>query len=504
MRPLGILVATALTVIAACGDGGGSSQGPPRHGGSVTVGLVEGLSSLDPLALGEGQAPGLATAIYDPLISRSGDRGDLAPWLADSWTHSADLRTWTLRLHAGVRFQDGTPFDAGAAAFNVQRHADPANRSASLSDALLIQGVSAVDDLTMAVTLRSPWVDFPEVLAGPIGLMASPTAVRQMGADYGRRPVGTGPFVLGEWVAGDHLTVTRSPRYWRSGRPYLDRVTWRAVPGQDAGYAALAAGRIDVLQGATADQVDAARRDRRLEVWQRPADGATVLAMNTRTPPFDSVDARLAVSYATNRAAIASQVAHGLYPVAAGVFPPGSSWRGGVAEPGYDAARARAAVRAYGRPLRFTFAIATDAASRRYGQALQAQWRAVGIDAQLAPMDPAALDRATTDRTFQLRLLRYGDWSDPDRLLFRAYISRGSALNSTAYTSPAVDEALIQGRATADPAVRRQAYGIVRQALARDQPTVWLHYDTDYAISRPRVRSLPGVSDASMAQVWVS
>src|SRR5258708_8212575 len=213
MRPLGILVAMALIVIAACGDGGGggSSQGPPRHGGSVTIGLVEGLSSLDPLALGEGQAPGLATAIYDPLISRSGDRGDLAPWLADSWTHSADLRTWTLRLHAGVRFQDGTPFDAGAAAFNVQRHADPANRSASLSDALLIQSVSAVDDLTMAVTLRSPWVDFPEVLAGPIGLMASPTAVRRMGADYGRRPVGTGPLVLGGVAARHHVTVPRTP-----------------------------------------------------------------------------------------------------------------------------------------------------------------------------------------------------------------------------------------------------------------------------------------------------
>src|SRR5689334_16284490 len=135
MRSLGILL-TALLAVAACdGTGSGSAPGPPRHGGSATFGLPAEVSSLDPLALAGGADLGVAAGIYDPLAARAGTGGGLGPWLADSWRSSPDLKTWTLRLHPGVRFQDGTPFDAGAVVFNIQRHLDPRNGSLSLPDA---------------------------------------------------------------------------------------------------------------------------------------------------------------------------------------------------------------------------------------------------------------------------------------------------------------------------------------------------------------------------------
>jgi ABC-type transport system substrate-binding protein len=508
-RSLGILLTAALLVLAACGGGGGAGQGnaagPPRHGGSATFGLRADFLSLDPLVLNNDSDQSVANGIYDPLIARVGSSGELGPWLADSWS-STDLKTWTLRLHQGVKFQDGTPFNADAVVFNLQRQMDPRNKSLSLSDALLIDSVKAVDDMTVAITLKSPWVDFPQILVAPIGMMASPTAVRQEGADYGRHPVGTGPFAFKEWVTGDHVTATRNRDYWKPGYPYLDSVTWRPIPDQDAKYASLQSGQIDVLQVATADQVVKAQKDSKLKVWKYAGDGGTFVMMNTKTPPFDDLNARLAITYATNRKEIVDQIGRDTYPVATGPFPPGSTWDTKVAEPNYDVNKAKAALQAYGKPLSFQFNIVSDPITRQYGQVLQAQWKKVGIDAQLVQMDQATLIQAALGKKFQLQIFQYGDWFDPDRYMFNAYISKGSIVNYTGYANPAVDAALITGRTTSDPTARKQAYGVVQQAIAKDVPLVWLNYNTSYAISDTRVQNLNTIysSITKPYQVWVS
>src|SRR5262252_2227382 len=162
-RSLGILLTAALLAIAACGGGGGGGQGnaagPPKSGGSVTFGLRADFLSLDPLIVNNDSDLSVANGIYDTLIARVGDKGELGPSLADSWQPSSDLKTLTLTLHQGVTFHDGTPFNADAVVFNLERHMDPRNKSMALSDALLIDSVKAVDDRTVAITLKTPWVD---------------------------------------------------------------------------------------------------------------------------------------------------------------------------------------------------------------------------------------------------------------------------------------------------------------------------------------------------------
>jgi len=509
-RSLGILISAALMVVAACGGGGGGSSqqaaGPPKAGGSVSFGLRADFLSLDPLVLNNDSDQSVGNGIYDPLIARVGDKGELGPWLADSWDPSSDLKTWTLHLHQGVKFHDGTPFNADAVVFNIQRHMDPKNKSLSLSDALLIDTIKAVDDKTVAVTLKSPWVDFPQILVAPIGLMTSPTAVKSEAADYGKHPVGTGPFVFKEWVTGDHITATKNKDYWKQGYPYLDSVTWRPIPDQDAKYASLKAGQIDVLQVATADQVVKAEKDSKLKVWKYEGSGGTFVMMNTRTAPFDDVNARMAISYATDRKEIVSQIGHNRYPVALGPFPPGSQWDTKVESPNFDMNKAKAALQAYGKPLSFKFNIVSDPITRQYGQILQAQWKKVGINADLVQMDQATLIQSALGKQFQLQIFQYGDWFDPDRFLFNAYISKGSIVNYTGYTNPAVDAALIKARTSSDSAARHDAYGVVQQALAKDQPYVWLNYNTSYAISNRRVQNLNTIysSITKPYQIWVS
>ena len=514
-RVLGTLLAAALVVIVACGGNQSGQQnvsGPPRSGGTVAFGLRSDLSaaSLDPLRIFSDSDISIAYGIYDPLLNRLGSKGELGPWLADAWEPSADLKAWTFHLHKGVTFQDGTPFNADAVVFNLQRHMDPRNKSNHLGNAVQIDTVSATDDSTVVVKLKTPWVDFPQTMTFGYGFMASPAAIKQYGADYGKHPVGTGPFAIKEWVPGDHITATRNKSYWKSPYPYLDSVTWRFIPDQDAKYAALKAGQIDVLQVATGDQVVKAEKDGQLKIAPYAGNGGTFVMLNTQAPPFNDLNARLAVSYAANRQEITHQIGKDKYPPATGIFPPGSDWySSGITDPTFDLTKAKQYLQAYGKTLSFKFNIVTDPITREYGQVLQAQWQKAGINAELNEMDQPTLIGAALGHQFQAQIFQYGDWFDPDYAFFTTWISPATKLtvtNYTLYSNPAVDAALIKARTTSDTGVRKQAYAVLQQALAQDQPYVWLHYNTEYMILNRRVQNLPTIysSVSKPFQIWVS
>lgn len=509
-RSLGIVVVAAMFVVAACGGGGGSNQGnvsgPPKPGGSVTIGLRADFVTLDPVGLTNDSDNSISYAIYDPLINRVGDKGALGPGLADSWQMSSDLKALTLHLHPNVKFHDGTPFNADAVVFNIQRHMDPRNKPIDLADSALIDSVAATDPMTAVIKLKVPWVDFPETLVAQLGYMASPTAIQKFGADYPKHPVGTGPFVFKEWVPSDHVTATKNKDYWKPNMPYLDSVTWKPIPDQDSKYAALKSGQIDILQVPTADQVLDAQKNGKFKVAKYQGDGGTFVMLNTKVPPFNDPNARLALTYATDRKEIVVGIGKNTLIPSTGTVPTDSQWYADAGQPDYDPAKAQAALQAYGKPLKFNFNIVADPITREYGQVLQAQWKKVGIEADLVQMDQPALILAAYTHQFQMSIYQSADWFDPDRAFFLAFYSKGGPQNFTQYSNPAVDAALLAGRSTSDPTARKQAYTTVIQALAKDQPYVYLHYNNIYTIMSKRVQNLNTMysSVSKPGQVWVS
>ena len=188
-----------------------------KQGGSITVGLELDISGFDPLKVGVFDTASFtaAASIFDTLTYLD-DKGVAQPKLALSWDHSEDFKTWTFKLRPGVKFHDGTPFNAEAVKANFDRQKDPANKCRCAFYIAYIHDVQAPDELTVVFNLNDPQVNQPALMTiqSTNNVVQSPTAWKTKGDDYNRNPVGTGPYILKSWAAGDRMVLERNPDYW--------------------------------------------------------------------------------------------------------------------------------------------------------------------------------------------------------------------------------------------------------------------------------------------------
>src|SRR3954471_19837245 len=265
-----------------------------KAGGSITVGLELDIPGFDPLKVGvfDTSAETAAAAIFDTLVGLD-DNGKPVPKLASSWTHSDDFKTWTFKLRQGVKFHDGTPFNAEAFNATFDRKRDPANKCRCAFYIAAVKDVQAPDEYTVVYNLTDPSVNFPAILTiqSSNNAVQSPTAWKTKGDDYNRNPVGTGPYILKSWTAGDRMVLEKNPNYWDKDKIYLDRIVLKPLPDAQSRFASLQSGEADLVwdDEYDADNIQRAQKDSKLTVHTYTGSGAAVYAMNTKTPPFDDV-----------------------------------------------------------------------------------------------------------------------------------------------------------------------------------------------------------------------
>ncbi len=242
-----------------------------KQGGSITMGLELDIPGFDPLKVGVYDTAALtaASALFDTLTYLDAG-GKAQPKLALSWAHSEDFKTWTFKLRPGVKFHDGTPFNAEAYKANYERQKDPVNKCRCAFYLSNVNSVEAPDELTLVYNLKDPSVNYPALVsyANQNAAVHSPTAWKTKGDDYNRNPVGTGPFVLKSWTAGDRMVLERNPDYWDKGRIYLDRIILKPLPDAQSRFASLQSGEADIIwdDEADADNIQKAQKDPKLTV----------------------------------------------------------------------------------------------------------------------------------------------------------------------------------------------------------------------------------------------
>lgn len=363
-----------------------------KAGGTVTLGMELDIPGFDPLKVGvyDTAARSAAALMFDTL-TRLDDKGVPQPKLAQSWTASEDFKIWTFKLQPGVKFSDGTPFNAQAVKFNYDRMRDPNNHCNCAFYLSNIAQVDAPDELTVIFRLRNPSVNTPALLAASVVTSAyhSPTAVEQFGADYNRNPVGTGPFVLKSWVAGDRLVLERNPNYWRPGFPRLDKAILRPLPDAQARFASLQAGESDIIWDDNFDNIDKAENDKSLVVYKHTGSGASVAAFNTKVAPFDDVRVRRALVMAIDREKMSQAISNARLRPAQDPYGAGSFVKcEDVGALPYDPAKAKELLQEYGKPVSFKMAFTATPRGRMGGQIFQQYWKQIGADIAAGPGRP--------------------------------------------------------------------------------------------------------------------
>ena len=498
---------TALAVVASLLVAAGTA-GAQKQGGSITVGQELDIPGFDPLKVGvyDTSAQSAAALIFDTLTYLD-DKGEPQPKLALSWVHSEDFKSWTFKLRPGVKFHDGTPFNAQAVKDNYDRWTDPANKCRCAFYISSIHDVQAPDELTTVFNLNDPALNLPATLSfpGPTNVIHSPTAFKTKGDDYNRNPVGTGPYILKSWSAGDRILLERDPDYWNKGHPYLDRIILKPLPDAQSRFASVQSGEADIIwdDEYDADNIQKAQKDPKLTVHNYTGSGASVWAFNTKVEPFQDVRVRQALIMAIDRKKWSLAATNGLSRPATNPYGDGS-WvkcKDDGALP-YDVDKAKALIKDYGKPVEFKMIVTATPRGRSTGQILQQFWNQIGANMELEQIDQAQFPPRAFMRQFQLIGWRIIDFPDPSPQMY-ANFHTGSPVALANYSDPELDRLLEHARSTPDTDQRIEDYCAVSRLINKEAIWFWGFQNAYYAISTSRLKGLPklysGVIDVSNA-----
>jgi peptide/nickel transport system substrate-binding protein len=506
------------------------AQDAPTPGGTLRVVLPMEPDSLDPHRTPSRYMWMVGLAVYDPLVI-SDNEANIYPNLAKSWEISPDQLTYTFTLRDDVTFHDGTPFNAEAVKYNYDRVVDPKTGSLLSNDDIgPYDSTTVVDDHTVQVKMKGVYGPLLRMLSLMEFAIISPTAAEAAGLDnYGRSPVGTGPFKFVEWIPQQSMTFERntdyqwgSPDIYRtSGPAFLDGVQYQFITEPQTRLAALEAGEVDSILNVPELDVERLQSGGEFSVEKFPAMGhPTAFVLNTMKPPTDDINVRRAINKALDRDAINMSLFSGEVEPAFGPISPAtfSYWPDVETINAYDPAEADRLLQESGWAKEgefyskdgqaLTIELYTFGTTGEIGEAVQGQLKKNGIASNVNNLDWSEQKDIAFRGLHNGCLVTFGS-PDP-RIMKLLYHSENMRENGWAWShfmeanpdeQAALDAALDAGEMTTDPAERQQHYTeaqriIVENALELSvkndfqivglAPTVqgWIMDDANY---HPRV-----------------
>jgi len=462
----------------------------PKYGGTLRfLGEIDAMG-FDAIkarsAIGGGRAVG--SLVMEKLFARD-QHDDLVPVLGLSASPSEDGKTWTIKLRQGVRFHDGTPFNADAVIHHWQRLLDPKNRYRQRILFRPIIGVEKTGEYEVRFLLRHAWLPFMAVLTDPSGftaLIPSPKAVRENLQN--RAPVGTGPFVFKEWKSGDRIVVTKNPNYWKKDRPYLDKVVYRAIVDHESRYAALVSGQADIMITDRPAHVKKLSANPDFKKYVILFRGAGILALNTTRPPFDDARVRRALAHAWDQKKYIRASYKDITPYTENWFGNALDC-GDVSYPQLDLTKARALLAEYGKPVEFEYIHTATTRGREAGIIMQQMMKQIGIKVSPVPLDFSGIMKKLLSKNYDCTswLIRGGYDMGPSTT---ANLHSKSPWNVTGYANADVDRLLIEQRSSTDPAARADALCAIAQKVNQDSPFLYLFGRQYYLFARNYVKNV--------------
>ena len=518
---VGLVLLGFLAGVVVSGPAPAGAQEPPTRGGRVLDSLISEPDTLDPARANLLVSQYVLGLLYDRLVYID-QTGRPRPWLAESWSVDKDGKEVTFVIRKGVTFTDGTPLDAEAVRYSLDRFLKISKRNADLGP---VQKVEVVGNGgSVRLTYERPFAAlFTALDISYVGIV-SKTAAEKAGEEFGRRPVGSGPYTLKEWKAGSTLVFARNPSYRNlradvenKGAPYPDEWQISIVKEEGTRMAALETGQLH-MSWAPFEEVPRIQKDARLQIIRRPKGVSYIfLEFNTKKPPFDKLALRKAIAYSVDSKEILD--ASYLYgtviqaPLPLGV--PGFSAEVGR-QYGYKRDEAKAAALfkeagytkggdgklrdAAGKPVKIALTTWVAPQISRAAQVIQAQLQAAGVECDLVQTDAGAFLAKLPEGKHDFDLMRM-TFPDPNGLT-RMVKSPGRWNH---YGNPKLDAVLDQADTTMDADRRMAVLQEVQKMVLEDAALIPLFSDDFMIAARREVQGFKydGTGTPMYYDVWL-
>ncbi len=460
--------------------------------------------SLDPAIVTDGESFKVTQNLFETLLNFGEQDTTIHPGLATKWDISDDGLTYTFELQQGVKFHDGTDFNAEAVVKNVNRWKGGTEEDFYYFNSMfkaegqdIITDVKAEGDYTVVFTLSRPQAPFLKNLAmSPFGI-ASPTAFEASGDKFGDDPVGTGPFKFVEWKRNDSITIEKFADYWQDGLPKLDKVIFRSIPDNSARLNALTANEIDLADGINPSDGANIESNANLQLIERPSMNIGYLGLTSTRKPFDNKLVRQAVNYAIDKQGIVDAFFEGRAQVAKNPMPPSiSGYNDDIEGYPYDPEKAKAllAEAGYdGTPIEL-WAMPVPRPympdGAKVAEVIQKNLADIGMPAKIVTYEWATyLDKAKDGEADAFMLGWTGDNGDADNFIYTLLDEDNIGSNNYSYFKNAeTHKLLIQAQSETDEDVRIELYKKAQEIIHDEAPWVPLAHSTPLLAAKAEVK----------------
>ena len=441
------------------------AQAAAKKGGVLRLAAPANPSSLDPTTGGAGSDHTILWTMYDTLVEWDYDTLKPKPGIA-KWSYS-DPKTMVLDISKDIKFHDGTPLDAEAVKFNLDRNRSD-KRSNIKADLTSVESVEVTGPLQVTLKLKNPDTALPAILSDRAGMMVSPTNIKALGDDTNRKPVGAGPWKFVSWADNQSIVLTRNEHYWKPGRPYLDGIEFAIIPELATGLRSVIAGENDMAFSLPARLKPVIDRAKNIDTVTGPTLYCVQLYFNYGRAPLDNVKVRQAINYAVDRNAFVKATMNGLGEPATMTLP-STHWAYDKSvstlyphDP--DKARKLLAEAGFKDGIDLTIGGYTDQDSVRRSEVLQAQLGQAGIRLKFTRGTIAEISAQffATEKKFDVLLSAWTGRPDPS-MTYALGFDKGAYYNASREADPELVKLIQQSRESEDLKERAAVFAKIQK-----------------------------------------
>jgi peptide/nickel transport system substrate-binding protein len=494
----------------------------PRRGGTIKIGSFANIDTLDPHNTTSIAATAIHNNIYSGILKLTYDGKEVkfVPDLAREWEIIGD-RVHVFRFHKGVTFHNGDPFTAQDVQWNLERVKDVKQAPIHAWKLKLLEKIEILDDHTVRLTFEKPYPFLRVAFTGSTGragTIVSRRAVEQWGKDYGRHPVGTGPFTCVEWKEADFIALERNPHYFEMGAdgkplPYLDKVLIKFIIEPSSLVAAVQTGEVDGINNAIPQFVALLRKNPNLNVYTLVGGNWRNVTFNCAKEPFNDINLRKAVTYGINREELLKQVQFGegvvaygpISPPMAGFYDPEFGKKQEGQYYNFELAQSYLKKSRYPNGTEALLLSGNGGYAPRQAEVLQAQLAKLGIKVNISLNDfPVFRKRWLEERQWDLVQLQWDADLDPDETLFPELHSK-ETWNAGRWINAEFDRLVELTQVEPDQQKRKQYYNDAVKTLIEEVPSAILLHENEQKVFVKYVKGfvpIP-VNAINMHSVWL-